>query len=131
MVLLIHVWHHPWLLLLSSHIHSTKLIHLTLVHLLLLSHTSHHTRVLAHLLVLHEIIATHEAWILLVHSHAWLLHSLIRWHKSSHVRLESLCAVVVIRSSLKALITLHWIKALVLLGLELLRMSLSKSRTKV
>ena len=83
MILLVHILHHAWVLLLTAHIHSTELIHLPWEHLLLLlTHTSHHTWVLAHLLILHEIIASHDA-LILVHAHTWLLHALEVWHEST------------------------------------------------
>jgi len=83
--------------MLTTHIHSVELIHLSLIHLLLLlSHATHHTRVLAHLLILHEIIASHEA-LILVHAHTWLLHALEVWHKSTCVGLESLSTHAILR----------------------------------
>lgn len=96
MILLVHILHHTWVLLLTTHIHSAKLIHLSLVHLLLLlTHATHHTRVLSHLLILHEIIASHEA-LILVHAHTWLLHALEVWHESTCVWLESLTTHVIL-----------------------------------
>jgi hypothetical protein len=82
LILLVHILHHAWVLLLTTHIHSVKLIHLSLVHLLLLlTHATYHTRVLSHLLILHEIIAAHEA-LILVHANTWLLHALEIGHES-------------------------------------------------
>ena len=119
MILLVHILHHAWVLLLTTHIHPVKLIHLSWEHLLLLlTHTTHHTRVLAPLLILHEIIASHEA-LILVHAHTWLLHALEVWHESTCVGLESLSAHIILRSFLEALVALHGVETLILLGLEL------------
>lgn len=133
MILLVHILHHTWVLLLTTHIHSVELVHLSLVHLLLLlTHATHHTRVLSHLLILHEIIASHEA-LILVHAHTWLLHALEVWHESICAGLESLTTHIILRSPLETLVTLSRIKPMILLRLELhllLRLG-AKSRVEV